>query len=311
MMSDSVLLIDKPKGMTSHDVVDEVRRVTGERRVGHAGTLDPMATGLLIVLVGREATKRQAEFMGLEKEYEAEITFGAVSDTYDGEGKIVVGCSVGSAPPRERVRIPQSQTLYGVKSLTLFLRTLGNCRGPTQDGRLLVVSNLGEEDVKEALGEFIGVIKQKVPPYAAVKVGGKKLYEYARAGELDEVEIPVREVEVKQFELLNFLPRTTARPASRSGAGESRECKPVVWGKPVQDGGLPRARVRVVCSKGTYIRSLAHDLGQKLGVGAYLSVLRRTRIGPYRVGDAVGLEELQAMTKQIPSSKHQAPNKYQ
>ena len=237
-MSDSVLLIDKPKGMTSHDVVDEVRRITGERRVGHAGTLDPMATGLLIVLVGREATRRQAEFMGLEKEYEAEITFGAVSDTYDAEGKTAVSC------------------------------------------QLSAVGELSRGKVEGALKGFVGAIRQRVPPYAAVKVGGKKLYEYAREGKLNEVRIPTRRVEIKEIELLDFSP-VRKDPSFRKG-------------RVFPSGKLPKAEIRVVCSKGTYIRSLAHDLGQKLGVGAYLSALRRTRIGPYHVGEAVSLGELES-----------------
>lgn len=257
-MSSSVLLIDKPKGMTSHDVVDVVRRVTGERRVGHAGTLDPMATGLLIILVGREATKRQAEFMGLEKEYEAEITFGAVSDTYDGEGRIT---TAGKASP-----IPQRPNFPAGEEKRQALGISSEPASGESPAQLPVIGELAVEDIEKILGQFLGVIKQQVPPYAAVKIRGKKLYEYARAGQLDEIKIPVRKVKVKRFELLYFLP--------------------------VQDGGLPKAGVRVVCSKGTYIRSLAHDLGQKLGVGAYLSALRRTRIGPYRIEDAASLNSL-------------------
>jgi len=282
MMPSFVLLIDKPKGITSHDVVDEVRRVTGERRVGHAGTLDPMATGLLIVLVGREATKRQSEFMGLEKEYEAEITFGAVSDTYDAEGEIVGAIAGEETKPSSRhsgldlesdrngrqiLKHPPASA-YRRSRWRAGVQNDGQCStlGNWPPGSRDLLENLTEERVEKALGQFLGAIEQRVPPYAAAKIRGKKLYEYARAGRLDEIELPVRKVKVKQFELLYFLP--------------------------VQDEGLPRAGVRVVCSKGTYIRSLAHDLGQKLGVGAYLSALRRTRIGFYNIENAIDLDSL-------------------
>ena len=271
MMPNSVLLIDKPKGMTSHDVVDEVRRVTGERRVGHAGTLDPMATGLLIVLVGREVTKRQSEFMGLEKEYEAEITFGVVSDTYDAEGEVVGGVA-GEFP---RVRLLELGSFPSPAP------------GDSPPESLDLLKNLTEGRVKEALKDFRGVIEQQVPPYAAVKIRGKKLYEYARAGRLDEIKLPVRKVKVRQFELLYFSPSNNlvaARPR--------RAQKQAPQGGAATVGGLPKAEVRVVCSKGTYIRSLAHDLGQKLGTGAILTALRRTRIGSYNVENAVGLDRL-------------------
>ena len=226
-MKNNVLLIDKPKGITSHDVVDEVRKLTGEQKVGHAGTLDPMATGLLIVLVGRGATKRQSEFMGLEKEYVAEVTFGLETDTYDADGK-----TANRAP-------------------------------------LPAVRKLKRKDVEKELKSFGGFVEQQVPPYSAVKINGKPLYKYARGGRLDEITLPMREVEIKKLELLEFYPMD-----SRANL-------------------LPKVRLRVVCSKGTYIRSLAHDLGQKLGTGAFLSALRRTRIGQYCVENAVSLEKLE------------------
>ncbi len=261
-MKNQILLIDKPKGITSHDVVDEVRCITGERKVGHAGTLDPMATGLLIVLVGRDATKKQREFMGMEKEYIAEITFGLETNTYDAEGELAN-------------RVPLS-----------------------------AVRDLKEENVKDALKRFKGIIDQQVPPYSAVKIDGKPLYKYAREGRLDEVELPTREVKIKEIELLGFEKGSHSESSDLSDG----EVSPAEGNVPFVGGdssvatlfqndskilsSLPKAKIRVVCSKGTYIRSLAHDLGQKLGTGSFLSALRRTKIGEYSIDDTLSLGDL-------------------
>lgn len=206
-----IILVDKPKGPTSHDIVDWARREFNTKKVGHAGTLDPLATGVLIILVGRDATKRQSEFMAKEKEYVAEVSFGVETDTYDAEGVVVKK----------------------------------------------VEKTLQKSEVEAALEEFKGVITQQVPAYSAVKIDGKKLYELARKGKSDQVELPSRRVEIKELEMVSFEERGT------------------------KFGNLPTATLRVVCSKGTYIRSLAHDLGQRLGCGAFLLNLRRTRIGKF------------------------------
>ncbi|MFH2063182.1 MAG: tRNA pseudouridine(55) synthase TruB [bacterium] len=208
------LLIDKPAGMTSHDVVQAVRRVTGVRRVGHAGTLDPFATGLLIVGVGRESTRELGGFLGQDKEYEATMRLGAVSDTQDLDGEITT--TDGELPDRDRL-------------LT-------------------------------AMESFHGEISQVPPMYSAKKVGGRKLYELARAGQ--EIErLPVQ-VRIESLDLLSFEP--------------------------------PLARFRVRCSSGTYVRTLAHDIGQKLGCGAYLTELRRTAIGEIGIPRANPLSKLDA-----------------
>jgi len=231
-MLNEILIIDKPSGLTSHDVVDRVRRMYGirracppklqRRRVGHAGTLDPLATGVLIVLVGK-ATKRQSEFMGLEKEYEVVTRFGEVSDTYDVEGKV-------------------------------------------QEGDRKAALHLQEQDIRGALKQFVGEIEQTVPPYSAVHVKGQRLYKLARQGKLAGVTLPKKKVLVKEFELLQFTP--------------------------AKSGQSPTARFRIVCSKGTYIRSLIHDLGQALGCGAVVSELRRTRVGDFKVENASKLDSL-------------------
>ncbi len=219
--TDGVLLINKPKGPTSFDVVARIRRMTDAKKVGHAGTLDPLASGLLIVLVG-PATKKQAEFMGLDKEYLAEITFGRETETYDAEGKII-------GENREA-----SEKLTGDK-------------------------------VTEALKLFEGEIAQTVPAYSAVKVKGKKLYNLSRQGHIGSIILPHRIVTIYKIDLLQFIKSTPL--------------------------DLPRAVIKVTCSKGTYIRSLASDLGKKLGCGAYLSELTRTRIGPYSLDSSLSIEE--------------------
>jgi len=304
-----IFLIDKPEGITSHDVVDKVRAATGQQKVGHAGTLDPMATGLLIVLVGRGATRKQSEFMGLEKEYIAEVTFGLETDTYDAEGEVV-------------------NSVFGGEFLKakLWDRSLKLSFFPSPPKVLLELKN---KNIEETLKEFQGKIEQQVPPYSAVKINGTPLYKYAREGRLDDVELPVREVEIKEIELVEFKPfcpfghdssehSRNELPDECCHSGEgfpkppiespcTKRSYPCVKDSSLQndstggafrsgtqtyegqDDQLPKAKIRVVCSKGTYIRSLAHDLGQKLGTGAFLSALRRTRIGEYSVEDAVPL----------------------
>lgn len=207
-----VLLIDKPRGMTSHDVVNRVRRVGATRQVGHTGTLDPMATGLLVLCLGR-ATRIAQFLQGLDKVYTGRITLGAISSTYDAEGNI------------------------------------------TEQAR--VVPN-NADPLREAMKALCGQRTQLPPPYSAVKVKGKKLYEYARAGA--EVPQKPRPVAIRRFELLEYEP--------------------------------PQLQFRATVGSGAYIRSMAHDLGLALGCGAFLSELRRLRVGGFDVEHALPLEGL-------------------
>lgn len=218
-----LLLIDKPKTWTSFDVVNKVRfalrNYTGNKKikVGHAGTLDPLATGLLLVCTGK-ATKQINQLQGLDKSYVATIKLGAETPSYDAETE-------------------ESET-YDIDGLAL----------------LAVVA---------AMQGFVGEIEQVPPMFSAVKKDGKRLYELARKGE--KTEVKPRTIAIKKFELL-----------------ENR------W---------PEIVAEVDCSKGTYIRSLAHDLGKKLAAGAYLTDLQRTRIGNYQLVDAWNLQELIASIK--------------
>ncbi len=222
------LIIDKPAGLTSHDVVGRVRKIIGNRRVGHTGTLDPFATGVLVVLVGRAT--RLAQFLsGAEKEYEAVIRFGYATDTGD-----VTGTPVEDEV-HAKARRPQS---------------------------------FGKEEIEAAMASLRGEIQQVPPMYSAKKVGGRKLYELARQGE--EVDrLPVSVI-INEFEWI-------------SGDREFLQ---------VNHGGSTDLQVRVVCSAGTYIRTLAEDLGKKLGVGAHVAQLRRTRAGRFAIGDSAALETL-------------------
>lgn len=210
-----VLLVDKPQGITSHDVVDSVRRLYRTRRVGHAGTLDPMATGLLIILVG-QATKASDAFMAQEKEYLGEATLGVVTDSQDADGNIL-----------ETNPVPV----------------------------------ITEAEVRALLTSMLGDQFQIPPMYSAKKIGGQKLYELARKG----IEIPrePRAIRIEAFELLSWQ--------------------------------SPCLNFRVRCTKGTYVRTLAHDLGRKLGPGAHLSMLRRTHSGTLNLARGKTLPELGAM----------------
>lgn len=204
--------INKPAGITSHDVVDRVRKITGERKVGHAGTLDPFATGVLLVATGSEDTKKLKAVMEGEKEYMASLEFGKESDTGDPEGNI-----------KE----------VSDKSITLW-------------------------DLENVLPGFTGEIKQVPPAHSAVLVRGVRAYKLAREGR--DIVMPPRFVTVRSIEVLSF--------------------------------SYPKALLKIVCSSGTYVRSLARDIGKTLRVGAYLTALERTRVGNFTIHEAVSLEEL-------------------
>ncbi|MFZ5376905.1 MAG: tRNA pseudouridine(55) synthase TruB [Patescibacteria group bacterium] len=216
-----IALINKPSGMTSHDVVNIVRHKTGLKKVGHCGTLDPLATGLLIILVGRDATRKQAQFLKSDKEYICNAVLGQTTDTYDIEGQVI--------------------TKTDWKSY----------------------QNITSEELKKTLNDFIGKTNQTVPAYSAVRSSGKKLYEKAREGTLDLSELPSRQIEIFCLNLLSFN-----RDNTRQIIEFSFVCH---------------------CSSGTYIRSLVHDIGQRLGCGATLTSLKRTKIGPFSVDQAQDL----------------------
>ena len=206
-----ILNIDKPEGMTSHDVVDRVRRISSQRRVGHAGTLDPLATGVLLVCLG-QATRVAEYLMASHKIYRAQIRLGVSTNTHDAEGEVTATAEV----------------------------------------------DIGEQEVREALASFIGVIQQVPPMYSALKREGTPLYKLARQGII--IERKPRSVEIHNIELLDWAP--------------------------------PLLAVRVTCSPGTYIRALARDLGQKLGCGAHLQSLTRLASGHFTLEEAVSLDEL-------------------
>lgn len=208
-----VLLINKPLHWTSFDAVRKIRNLIRIKKVGHAGTLDPLATGLLIVCTGK-FTKRINEYMAREKEYTGTFTLGATTPTYDLESE------------------PENFQPIA----TLFL---------------------SKEDLQKAALPFTGEIMQVPPAHSAIKIEGKRVYELARQGK--EVKLEPRKVTIIEFEITEVL--------------------------------MPVVHFRVVCSTGTYIRSLAHDFGQALGCGAYLSSLCRTRIGEFHLRDAMTIEE--------------------
>lgn len=227
---DGAFIIDKPAGLTSHDVVARVRKIIGERRVGHTGTLDPFATGVLVILAGRAT--RLAQFLsGAEKEYEATIRLGYSTDTGDVTG----------------TPVPNSFTTE--------------------------TTQFHSKEVETAMASFRGEIEQTPPMYSAKKVGGRKLYELARRGE--EVERQPIRINVSEFEVI-------------SDNGSVLD---------FNSGETADLRVRVVCSAGTYIRTLAEDLGKQLGVGAHLVELRRTRAGACKIEDAITLDHLTELSE--------------
>ncbi len=214
---DGIILINKPKNCTSHDIVSKVRKTLNIKKVGHTGTLDPNATGVLPLLIG-DATKLSKYLINHDKEYEVVLKLGTKTDTADSEGKVI---KVGH------------------------------------------VKNIDEIIVKSIFKQFIGKQQQIPPMYSAIKVNGKKLYEYARKGE--EVELKPREIEIYSIELLN-----------------------------IKDDEIS---FKVNCSKGTYIRSLCEDIAEKLGTIGYMKELNRTKVGEFDIKDSIEVEKVRNLEK--------------
>lgn len=215
-MRHGFLLINKPVGPTSHDIVYKVRRALPERKIGHLGTLDPAASGLLVLAVGAKALKVVELFTDLTKEYIADITFGTVSVTYDREG-----------PFSEFKRMPG---IVDPEDITI------------------------QETIRN---RFLGTVSQVPPTSSAVKVGGERAYRKMRQGR--DVDMPTREVNIDYCDIVSYT--------------------------------YPNLQLKVGCSSGTYIRSLAHDLGQSLRCGGYLSGLQRTKVGDFSLNNAVGPDD--------------------
>ena len=211
--TDRLLLINKPLRWTSFDVVHKLRHKLGIKKIGHAGTLDPLATGLLIICTGK-LTKQIEQYQGMQKEYTGKFTIGQTTASYDLE---------------------------------------------TQVSQAVNFSHLTESDINNAARSLTGTIQQVPPLHSAIKVDGKRAYLLARKGK--EIELMAREVNIYEFEITKI--------------------------------SLPEVSFKILCSKGTYIRSLARDFGQILGVGAYLSELCRTRIGDFKLEDALTIENVE------------------
>ena len=209
---DGIIIVNKPSGMTSHDVVSRARRKLKMRQIGHAGTLDPLATGVLVLLVGK-GTKLFNKFEPFDKAYIASLILGTRTTTADIQGEITQ-------------QVPYDQVT--------------------------------EQDMLDVFGQFVGEIEQTPPMVSAVKVNGRRLYELARKG--IEVERPARQVRIDVLDLLEFH--------------------------------SPRVRFYLECSKGTYVRKIAEDVGERLGCGACIAEIQRTKVGPFVIEEAVTLEEL-------------------
>jgi tRNA pseudouridine55 synthase len=263
------VLIDKPSGPTSHDVVAKLRKITGVKKIGHSGTLDPIASGLLIVGIGRDATKRLGEFLKMDKEYVAKIHLGAVSDTFDREGVVKEQkCSIPE-DKRSHLNIPKEERPrnFRISCLTDKLACWRGREGNLPDGKAgspkTAFSNsllkfVVKLKIKKVLKKFVGEIKQVPPIFSAKKIGGKKMYELARKG----IEVKPKAVKIKIYKIK------------------------------LLDYEWPFLEIKCKVSSGTYIRSLANDIGKALGCGGYLEELRRTKIDKYIVEDAVNLAKL-------------------
>ncbi len=234
---DGILIVDKQKGMTSFDVVREVRKKYNTKKVGHIGTLDPLATGVLTVLIGK-ATKLSDFLMEHEKEYISTLKLGKSTDTGDSEGNILEEKEIDSKIYEKKISSKKDENLKAYKK------------------------------IEEAFKSFIGESLQTPPMYSAIKIQGKKLYEFAREGKT--VEREQRKITIKEITLLNI------------------------------DEDNNEIKYKVTCSKGTYIRVLCEDIAKKLGTVGYMKELRRTRIGNFKVEDAGKFIEIEDILTDIP-----------
>lgn len=216
MVVKGLFLVNKPNGITSHDVIDKLRNITGEHRIGHAGTLDPLASGLLIIAIGREFTKQLDKFRGLNKTYVANIKLGENSNTYDAEGEVVF----------------------------------------VSDSKPSLIK------VKNVLKSFVGVQNQMPPAFSAKKIKGQKAYNLARAGK--KVELNPKKITIYKLSFISYK--------------------------------YPYVSFKVKVSSGTFIRSLAFDIGKKLSIGAYLSKLVRTDIDKYNFGQGIEIDKIKKIS---------------
>lgn len=213
MEINGLLLVDKPKGMTSHDVIDILRAKLNIRKIGHAGTLDPEATGLLLVLISKTATKKAGSFSELDKTYEVRLTLGIKTDTADHTGAVI----------SEKA-----------------------------------VENFSHKRIKDAFDRFLGCTQQVPPMMSAKKVGGKKLYSLARKG--ISIKRQPQPIKIISIDIISI--------------------------------DLPHVNFRMLCSKGTYVRTLCEDIGEALGCGAYMNGLRRLSVGDYNAADAIKVKDI-------------------
>lgn len=261
-MEDQVILVDKPAGISSFGVVAKVRAKLRDEfghkiKVGHTGTLDPFATGLLILLSGK-MTKKSADFLKLDKEYIAELKLGFVSSTGDPEGQIteVIFSKHGETSPKEK--LSDSPDFYNISPLEnsaseASIKNFSEAEHVVKITPREYYPSL--EKITSVINSFIGEIKQTPPKFSAIKVNGQRAYKLARKGQ--DFEIPSRKVTIYNIEILDY--------------------------------DYPKLTIRCEVSSGTYIRTLAEDIGKALGTGAYLTALRRTKIADYNVKDATVL----------------------
>lgn len=245
-----ILNINKPLGITSYDVIRKLKKQYPGQKIGHAGTLDPLAEGVLICLVGKESTQKQSEVMGSDKDYEFNVLFGFETDTYDILGLILNDSEYTTAEVSERL----PNVLKG------------------------------------------GIIRQPVPPFSAVKVKGKPLYRWYLDGKIDQVEVPVKDVEILSLKIqgLDIIPKSELKERIMKlldmvTTGFRKDKVRDVWEDRLhaikQDEFLV-ARLSATVSKGAYVRAIAHDLGQRLGIGACTITIKRTRVGDFSLDEA-------------------------
>lgn len=246
-------IINKPVGITSYDVIRKLKKDYPRQKIGHAGTLDPLASGVLICLIGKDETKNQSIYMDVSKVYEFDVLLGFSTDTYD----------------------------------ILGLPILGNTFNST-------------DDLDKYVSDFKGVIQQKVPPFSAVKIQGMPLYRWYLSGKIDEVEVPIKEINVEEIDVINkrvvksdVLLSEITETLNKVRKGFRKEDVLDEWNKQLKDmrdKEFTIVTIRAKVSKGTYVRAIAHELGVKLGTGGCITRLVRTKVGDIDISESINIE---------------------
>ncbi len=277
-----VIPLNKPLGVTSYDVIRELKKLYPRQKIGHAGTLDPLANGILICLIGSGATRRQSEFMNVSKDYEFDVLFGVGTDTFD-----ILGLITSPVPMHSKENEDLSPVMLNETPVIL-----NSFQDPTTKDEVYAPSDI-KKLVEENLHHFKGKYFQKVPPFSAVKIDGRELYRWYLDGRINEIQIPEKEIEVEDINILNMeeiskqdLEKRITELVDLVKSGFRQKLVLESWQKyftETKQENFLVVKIKAKVSKGTYVRAIANDLGSRIGIPACTITITRTRVGDFKL----------------------------